>query len=71
MDCCVCAVYVCTGDIEALEEKVKDLQFPNLEDGSTLEYGEATWCNAVEMVVRILAVDGFAYKRENKTKVRY
>lgn len=57
--------------MSTLEEKLKRLEFPNLEDESTtLGYGEATYGNAYDMVVAMVG-DGFDYRRTNKTKVTH
>ena len=48
-----------------LEEKVKGLEFPLVEDADGEEYGEGTWSNAVAMVKApyssFLAAPGVAY----------
>ena len=54
-----------------LEEKVKGLEFPLVEDADGEEYGEGTWSNAVAMVkapysappAAALAAPGVAYPR--------
>ena len=52
-----------------LEEKVKGLEFPLVEDADGEEYGEGTWSNAVVMV-KALAGDGFTLIRRNRNRVR-
>ena len=51
-----------------LEEKIKELEFPLLEDVDGEEYGEGTSSNAVPMV-KALAGDGFTPIRRNKNRV--
>ena len=52
-----------------LEEKVKGLEFPLVEDADGEEYGEGTWSNAVAMVKApysappAAAAPGVAYPR--------
>ncbi|CBJ33648.1 expressed unknown protein [Ectocarpus siliculosus] len=55
------------GEIATLEEEIKKLEFPNLEDG-TGNFGEKTMDNAVAMLMAKTG-RGFSLKRENKTKV--
>ena len=64
-----CCTPCCTAAMSQLEEKVKELEFPLVEDADGEEYGEGTWSNAVAMV-KALAGDGFTLIRRNKNRVR-
>ena len=58
------------GEIASIEKQVRELIFPNLEDG-TGEYGEKTLNNAVEMVKAVPGFTrGFEVTRSNKSRVR-
>ncbi|CBJ30904.1 hypothetical protein Esi_0221_0029 [Ectocarpus siliculosus] len=53
-------------EIATLEEEIKNLEFPNLEDG-TGNFGEKTMDDAVAMLMAKTG-RGFSLKRESKTK---
>ena len=63
--------YCCTAAMSQLEEKVKELEFPLVEDADGEEYGEGTWSNAGRWtIVKALAGDEFTLIRRNKNRVR-
>ena len=59
----------CAEEIASIEKQVRELVFPNLEDG-TGEYGEKTLNNAVEMVKAVPGFTrGFEVTRVSKSRV--
>lgn len=58
-----------TEEISALLQRLRNLDFPNLEDGSG-KHGSKTWDKAFEMVQNTVGC-GFELKMNKKTRVRF